>query len=46
MGPKVNLKVLPDNYNKEIEAGSRLMDAMNENNIFIESTCGGKDKFN
>lgn len=44
MGKKVNLKVLPDNYNKEIEAGSRLMDAINENNIFIESTCGGKGK--
>lgn len=43
-GKKVNLKVLPDNYNKEVEAGSRLMDAINENNISIESTCGSKDK--
>ncbi|MDU6983111.1 MAG: 2Fe-2S iron-sulfur cluster-binding protein [Terrisporobacter othiniensis] len=44
MGKKVNLKVLPDNYNKEVEAGSRLMDAINENNISIESTCGSKGK--
>ena len=43
-GKKVNLKVLPDNYNKEVEAGSRLMDAINENNISIESTCGSKGK--
>ncbi len=44
MGKKVNLKVLPDNYNKEVEAGSRLMDAINENNISIESTCGSIGK--
>lgn len=45
MGKKVNLKVLPDDYNKEIEVGRKLMDVMNENNISIESTCGGKDIF-
>ena len=44
MGRKVNLNVLPDDYNKEIEVGSKLIDAINENNIFIESVCGGKGK--
>ena len=44
MGEKINLKVLPDNYNRKVEAGSKLIDALNENNISVESTCGGKGK--
>lgn len=44
MGEKINLKVLPDNYNIKVEVGSKLIDVLNENNISVESTCGGKGK--
>ena len=42
MGEKINLKVLPENYNIKVEVGSKLIDALNDNNISVESTCGGK----
>ena len=44
MGIKVNFIVLPFFFFFLIEVGSKLMDAINENNISIESTCGGKGK--
>lgn len=44
MGEKFNLKVLPDNYNIKFEVGSKLIDVINENNISMESACGGNGK--
>lgn len=44
MGRKINLRILPDNCNKQVEAGSKLIDEINKNNIFIETTCGGKGR--
>lgn len=44
MGEKINLKVLPDNCNIKVEAGSKIIDVLNENNISVESTCAKKGK--
>ncbi|MEW9080857.1 2Fe-2S iron-sulfur cluster-binding protein, partial [Terrisporobacter glycolicus] len=44
MGEKINLKVLPDNCNIKVEAGNKIIDVLNENNISVESTCAKKGK--